>query len=348
MSSWAKEKVQIGVILDPNGRFFNIQKPIYNGIKLYFTDKQDKKDKKDFEIKLIEAPDTLEGQKQASENVIKNDIRFILGHNFSSSSKMFLESLPKNYEMTYVTPSATSLELLGLNNGVFIIWPNNESQVKALIAFLTAKNLLHGKIVFLTNQSETFATEMAKYFKDFVKNNKAISIEEVSFIKDTPDLEKAVKAALSKNPDIILATSYSYELITIYQMALKLLKDQQQKPVFLAGDNVGRESIFFSKLGTEKPLMYGNFFFTEGWSASIQTKDNLKFISDFKQAYKEDPSAKAAAGYDAAKLLASAIRKSKTKSPQEVNRILGKISENLTTGRAKMSKNRTLSRPVPV
>lgn len=332
-------KPKIAVIFNPEGKYHHLRSAILRGVKLFF------KNRKDISVEYLEYGDTLSQQSKAAQYVVKNKIRFIIGHNFSSMSLAFLKSLPANYNMTYITPLATSTKLLSVNKGVFILWPENKNQILAIQRFILSKSGAPKKVGIIINQSETYSHEMSSLFKKYSENLGYPKISEFSFIKNKFDVKKVVEFIQKGHFDLIFAPLYSYDLMKIYKEVLEEIPSKQ-RPLFISGDTVGRAEIIYSKFGPLAASLGSKFYFTNGWDKKITTSENKLFLDKFKRFYRELPTAGAAGGYDAAKMLYEGLDQSINKNPEEVNKYLEKYSGKISVGEVLMDKNRILSRKV--
>lgn len=332
--------LKVGVVLDPNGKFTHIQRPIHQGIQLYFDGRRD------VEIVLIDASDDVEGQVAAAKRLVKEDIQFVIGHNFSSSAMAFLKALPNDYPISYVSPLATSIALTELRPGVHLNWPDNDLQVEAIARFLAKKGLSKARVAMLVNLSEPYATEMASKLKKKLRRAGTNSITQLTYLKGDEGLAEKAKSLLKSEPAVIFVPSYSYDLYAVYAALVPEIAKLSRPPIIIAGDTVGKESNLFEKLGNLRELVRGNFYFTNGWHPEIDTRDNTKFVKAYTAKFKEAPTAGAAGGYEAAKLLHSALVKAKEKTPSAVNETLKNMSTRLTVGKAKINKRRTTTRAV--
>jgi len=332
------EPIKVGVVLDPNGKFVNIQKPIYQGIQMFMADK------KDIKIELIQAEDSLSGQMKAAKEIVKKGIRLVIGHNFSSSAQMFLKSLPKKYNLAYVSPMATSLDLVKIRPGVFLCWPNNDLQVSAMAKFVSVERPKAKKIAVLINQSETYSTNMAMVFREKLGPNK--EFKEISYIKGDDNLSDEVDKILAAKPDVIFLPVYSYDLYKVYESLVPKLAAMENPPIVISGDTVGKESVMSEKIGTLKAKMPSTFYFTNGWHHNISTSFNKKFVASYEKKYGASASNGAASGYEAARVMYAAIKNSLSPNPTAVNKALQTTKLNLTVGESGMQTNHTLYRPV--
>jgi ABC-type branched-subunit amino acid transport system substrate-binding protein len=302
----------VGIALNPDDRFFLIQKPIYNGIRLFFDGKSD------YAIDLISTADDLDGQRKAAQETVKRSLRFVIGHNFSGLSEAYLRALPKDYPVTYVTPFATSTGLTSVRDNVYLVWPDNERQIRALVAF-TAKNKISTKnIVTVVNESETYSVDMANLFADMLVK-KGSTPTKVSYIRDSFNAKAMAEKIKKLEPTLLFLPIYNRELIELYQALWEASADRSKMPVVICGDTVGTEEDFFKMLGNKVRIPSDRFFFTNGFAKELLAGNLAKFAAMYRKKFGEDPNAGAVAGYQAAQVMHALIQKKGNKHPRSID-----------------------------
>ena len=201
----------------------------------------------------------------------------------------------------------------------------------------------------IVNESETYSTEMAKFFEEKIKKELGTeNVHRVSYVKNKFIPDEIVDKAMSYSPDVVFAPIYSYELVVMYNYYLEKYSSSKHRPHFLSGDTMGRKNVVYGKLGNNKNKLTGNMSFTANWVPEMKNQESLQFTKRYQKAYGDFPPSAAAAGFDAAKILHLALKTSKKKTAKEVNQAIQNIELKGTIGNISFAPARTSKRVVPL
>lgn len=325
----AHTPIRIGVILNPYDRFFLIQRPIYNGIRLFFESKTD------YAIDLISTSDDLEGQIKAAKETTNRSLHFVIGHNFSGLAEAYLRALPKDAAITYVTPYATSTGLAAIRKNIYLIWPDNERQIHALVAFALKNKIRTKKVVAVVNESETYSTDMGNLFTELLAKNR-IAVDKISYIRNSFNAKALAEWVKHLNPTLLFLPIYNRELVELYQALWETTSNKEDLPIVICGDTVGTESDFYKLLGGKVKIPNNRFFFTNGFAKELLKNSLDHFAAMYRNRFGEAPDAGAVAGYHAAEILYALIQ-----NGNDISRPL-----NIAGWRAKFDSSNRLIRPL--
>ncbi len=172
------------------------------------------------------------------------------------------------------------------------------------------KDLKLKKAVVLIDNSSDYSKGLAKFFKEaYTKGGGTIAGEEAYLQKD-----KDFKAILTKvkgmNPEVIYLPGYYEEVGLIAKQA----REMGISIPIVGGD--GWDSPKLAEIGTAAGM--NNTFFTNHYSPEDTSAASKKFVDAYKKEYGVMPDAMAVLGYDAAYVLADAIKRAGSAEPAKI------------------------------
>lgn len=176
------------------------------------------------------------------------------------------------------------------------------------------KDLKLKKAVVLIDNSSDYSKGLAKFFKEaFVKGGGAIAGEEAYLQKD-----KDFKAILTKvkgmGPEVIYLPGYYEEVGMISKQA----REMGISVPIVGGD--GWDSPKLVEIGGAAGM--NNTFFTNHYSPEDTSAASKKFVDAYKKEYGVMPDAMAVLGYDAAYVMADAIKRAGVADPAKIQAAL--------------------------
>ncbi|MBP2666069.1 MAG: hypothetical protein H6Q76_1049 [Firmicutes bacterium] len=172
------------------------------------------------------------------------------------------------------------------------------------------KDLKLKKAVVMIDNSSDYSKGLAKFFKEaFTKGGGAIAGEEAYLQKD-----KDFKAILTKikgmSPEVIYLPGYYEEV----GMIAKQAREMGITVPIVGGD--GWDSPKLVEIGTAAGM--NNTFFTNHYSPEDNSPASKKFVDAYKKEYGVMPDAMAVLGYDAAYVMADAIKRAGAADPAKI------------------------------
>ena len=172
------------------------------------------------------------------------------------------------------------------------------------------KDLKLKKAVVMIDNSSDYSKGLAKFFKEaFTKGGGAIAGEEAYLQKD-----KDFKAILTKikgmSPEVIYLPGYYEEV----GMIAKQAREMGITVPIVGGD--GWDSPKLVEIGTAAGM--NNTFFTNHYSPEDTSAASKKFVDAYKKEYGVMPDAMAVLGYDAAYVMADAIKRAGVADPAKI------------------------------
>ncbi|MCL6417532.1 ABC transporter substrate-binding protein [Aestuariirhabdus sp. Z084] len=296
-SSQASESVKIGMITTLSGGGSSLGIDIRDGFKLAVDQEQGKLGGYPVEL-LIEDDARNPGKaKQIATRLTKKDkVDILTGIVWSNLAMAVVPSVTRSGTV-YISPNAGPSKLAGdgCSPNYFNVAWQNDNLHEAMGQYVTDKGY---KKVYILAPNYPAGKDALTGFKRFYKGD---VVGEVYTKLGQTDYATELAALRAAKPDAVF-------FFLPGGMGISFLKQYQQ-----AG------------LNTSTPLFGPAFSFDQGilkatgdsalgiinssqWSKDLDNAANLQFVSAFQQAYGRLPSLYASQGYDAARLIASALK----------------------------------------
>lgn len=226
--------------------------------------------------------------------------------------------------MPLITPTGTQVDITEVGPNIFRVCFTNPYQGKVL-AITSKERLGADTVAVMLNNSSDYSDGIAKAF---IEESEKLGMK-VMGVEGYSDGDKDFRPQLTKlaamNPDVILIPEYYEQAALIATQA----REVGVKSIFVGSD--GWDGIA-KTLDQSAYAAIENSYFTNHFSMEDQSEKIQDFLKDYREAYKEDPSAFSALGYDAVYMMKSAIEKAGTTDKQKVVDALKGIEYDGVTG----------------
>ena len=226
--------------------------------------------------------------------------------------------------MPLITPTGTQVDITEAGPNIFRVCFTNPYQGKVL-AITSKERLGADTVAVMLNNSSDYSDGIAKAF---IEESEKLGMK-VMGVEGYSDGDKDFRPQLTKlaamNPDVILIPEYYEQAALIATQA----REVGVKSIFVGSD--GWDGIA-KTLDKSSYAAIENSYFTNHFSMEDQSEKIQNFLKDYREAYKEDPSAFSALGYDAIYMMKSAIEKAGTTDKQKVVDALKGIEYDGVTG----------------
>lgn len=226
--------------------------------------------------------------------------------------------------MPLITPTGTQVDITEVGPNIFRVCFTNPYQGKVL-AITSKERLGANTVAVMLNNSSDYSDGIAKAF---IEESEKLGMK-VMGVEGYSDGDKDFRPQLTKlaamNPDVILIPEYYEQAALIATQA----REVGVKSIFVGSD--GWDGIA-KTLDQSSYAAIENSYFTNHFSMEDQSEKIQNFLKDYREAYKEDPSAFSALGYDAVYMMKSAIEKAGTTDKQKVVDALKGIEYDGITG----------------
>lgn len=226
--------------------------------------------------------------------------------------------------MPLITPTGTQVDITEAGPNVFRVCFTNPYQGKVL-AITSKERLGADTVAVMLNNSSDYSDGIAKAF---IEESEKLGMR-VMGVEGYSDGDKDFRPQLTKlaamNPDVILIPEYYEQAALIATQA----REVGVNSIFVGSD--GWDGIA-KTLDKSSYAAIENSYFTNHFSMEDQSEKIQNFLKDYRETYKEDPSAFSALGYDAVYMMKTAIEKAGTTDKQKVVDALKGIEYDGVTG----------------
>ena len=226
--------------------------------------------------------------------------------------------------MPLITPTGTQVDITEVGPNVFRVCFTNPYQGKVL-AITSKERLGADTVAVMLNNSSDYSDGITKAF---IEESEKLGMK-VMGVEGYSDGDKDFRPQLTKlaamNPDVVLIPEYYEQAALIATQA----REVGVKSIFVGSD--GWDGIA-KTLDQSAYAAIENSYFTNHFSMEDQSEKIQDFLKDYREAYKEDPSAFSALGYDAVYMMKSAIEKAGSTDKQKVVDALKGIEYDGVTG----------------
>lgn len=264
------------------------------------------------------------------ERLVKRDkVDFMTGVVFSN---IMLAALPEaiDNKVIYISPNAAPSSIAGkdCNPRFFAVsWPN-DAYHEAAGAFANQRDLKNAYLLAPNYQAgKDSLAGFKRTFKGQIAGENYTKLGQLDYAAELAEIRAAKPQALY----IFLPGGMGINFIKQF-VAAGLGKDMM---LLLPGFSADQDVI-----GPVGPAMAG-LFNTAHWSPDLANAANQKFVAEFQKEYKRVPTLYAAQGYDAALLIAAAVRdvKGKLDDQDAVRKALRAAKFESVRGPFKFNKN---------
>jgi branched-chain amino acid transport system substrate-binding protein len=292
-------------------------------------------------IELISLDDQGKSQEAvlaATKLISLNKVVALLGESTSSKALAMAPIAQKN-KIPMISPWATNEKVTQVGDYIFRVCYIDAFQGTVLAKFVFEKLKLK-RVAILRDLNSDASLGLADYFsKKFTELGGQVVANEVYTAGDV-DFRSQLVAVREKKAEAVFLTGYYMEAGLIARQAREL----GIKAPFLGGDAWDAPELL--KLGGKD--VEGSYFSTH-YSAESTQPEVKAFVSRFKAKYKEVPSAPAALGYDAAKILVAAMNKAQSFETVAIRDALAKTAGFAgVTGKIAINENRDAVKPTVI
>lgn len=259
----------------------------------------------------------------AYNKLVDEKVAGIIGE-ITSKPTLAVAEVAVQDNMPLITPTGTQVDITEAGPNVFRVCFTNPYQGKVL-AITSKERLGADTVAVMLNNSSDYSDGITKAF---IEESEKLGMK-VMGVEGYSDGDKDFRPQLTKlaamNPDVVLIPEYYEQAALIATQA----REVGVKSIFVGSD--GWDGID-KTLDKSSYSAIENSYFTNHFSMEDQSEKIQNFLKDYREIYKEDPSAFSALGYDAIYMMKSAIEKAGTTDKQKVVDALKGIEYDGITG----------------
>jgi branched-chain amino acid transport system substrate-binding protein len=268
----------------------------------------------------------------------QNHVVAMLGE-VSSSRSLAAAPICQANGVPMISPSSTNPRVTQVGNYIFRVCFIDpfQAEVGARIAW----EILHlKKVAILSDVRNDYSVGLQTFFRQTFKGFGGEIVAEQSYSEGDSDFRAQLTQIKSANPEGIYVPGYYTEVGTIARQAREL----GITVPLIGGD--GWDSPRLWEIGGEalNGCHFSNHYSVDDPSPAVQ-----KFVTDYRTKYNQTPDALAALGYDAARILADAMKRAGTTKGDKVRDALMATKDFPgVTGSITINKERNAVKPAVV
>jgi branched-chain amino acid transport system substrate-binding protein len=310
LTTAAFAEVKIGIVIPTSGSIATFGQENLNGLKLAM-----KKIEKTSKQKLTLVIEDDKSEAIEATNAIRkllnvDKVSVVIGE-VTSSNTLAMAPIAQENKVPLFSPAATNVKVTQVGNFVSRACFTDDFQGVVMAKF--AVDVLKKKkgLIVIDNSSD-YSKGLGSAFKaEFLKlGGKLVTDEELTYVQKDMDFQSLLRKIKRANPDVIFLPGY-------YQEAGLIIKQARALGInapFLGGDGWDSPKIF----EIAGPAIKGNYI-SSHFAPDDQDPKVQAFVKDYIKAYKVQPGAMAALGYDAIGIVADAINRAKSTSAIDIN-----------------------------
>lgn len=262
----------------------------------------------------------------------------ILGEVASGRSKVMAPIAQAN-KIPMVSPSSTNIQVTQIGDYIFRVCFIDPFQGKVMSKF-AKENLKAKRVAILRDVKNSYSGGLANAFVEHWKSTGGQIVGDVSYSAGDIDFKAQLTTIRSQKPDAIFVPGYYTDVGLIARQAREL----GIKAPLLGGDGWDSPDLFNVGGKAINDSYISNHYSSEDPSPRVQ-----EFVKKYKGAFGVVPGGLAAMGYDAALVLAEAIRTAGSEDPKKIRDALAGIKNfQAVTGMISIDENRNAVKPAVV
>lgn len=270
--------------------------------------------------------------------ITQDKVHVVLGE-VASSLSLAAAPICQSRKIPMITPSSTNPKVTQVGDYIFRVCFIDPFQGQVMADFAMG-NLKAKTAAIFRDQKSDYSVGLADFFKKRFEEKGGIIVSDQSYVAGDIDFKSQLTAFRAKKPDVIFAPGYYTEVGLIAKQAREL----GVKVPLLGGD--GWESDKLYEIGGK--ALDGCYFSTHASSDSVDPKVKA-FVKKYKERYKTAPDALATLGYDAAGVLAAALKRAKSLGGADLrDAIKATVDYPGVTGSITLNEERNAIKPAVV
>ena len=272
----------------------------------------------------------------AVRKLITQDKVVALVGDATSSATLEAAPIAQADKIPMITPTATNPRITEVGDFIFRVCFLDEFQGRVLARFAREK-LKAQKIFTLTDVKQDYSIDLLKFFKEEFTKLGGTIVGEQSYSTGDTDFRAQLTPIRAAKPDAVFVPGYYQEVALIVKQARQIGLTMP----FIGCDGWANQTLL--AIGGKA---VDGCFFTNHFSPDDQSPIVNSFVTKYQEKYGVLPDTFSALGYDAARLLADAIKRAGSSDPQAIRDALAKTAGfQGVTGEISLDANRNASKP---
>jgi branched-chain amino acid transport system substrate-binding protein len=271
--------------------------------------------------------------------ITQDQVAAVLGE-VASSNSLAAAPICQRERIPMITPASTNPQVTQVGDYVFRVCFIDPFQGNVMAKF--ARNTLKAsRAAILWDVKSDYSKGLKDFFRQTFTQLGGQIVSEPSYSQGDSDFNAQLNAIKGTRPDVIFIPGYYTEVGTIARQA----RDQGIRVPLIGGDGWDSPKLFE---GAGSALE--GCYFSNHYSAESEDERVRNFISAYQSKFGgKTPDAMAALGYDAAKILAEAIKRAGSTDPAALRDAIAQTKDFAgVTGNITLDENRNATKPAVV
>src|SRR5437763_447027 len=261
-------------------------------------------------IKIITEDDQSKSEEAVTavqKLISQNQVVAVLGE-VASSSSIAAAPICQNSKVPMITPSSTNPEVTRKGDYIFRMCFTDDYQGHSMADYV-AKQLGVKTAAILTDVKSDYSQGLGHFFEERFTQDGGKVVARASYAKGDSDFRAQLTSVKGANPQILFVPGYYTDIGQIAQQA----RDLGMTQPLVGGD--GWESPKLIEIGGKslEGSYYSNHYFYGDPTPLVRD-----FVQKYKDRYGATPDALAALGYDDARVLGDALKRSAGKGGKDL------------------------------
>ena len=273
-----------------------------------------------------------------SKLITRDHVVALIGEN-ASSRTLAAAPIAQSYRVPMISPSSTNTEVTKKGDYIFRVCFIDPFQGKVLATF--ARGTLRAETAaLLVDAKSDYSVGLAEAFRESFTGAGGRVVSEQKYSEGDSDFSAQLTALRPLRPDVLVIPGYYTDAGLIARQARSL----GVETVLLGAD--GWDSPKLAEIGGEA---IEGAYFANHYSVDDPAPAVRAFIASYKKAHRAEPDSIAALSYDAARLLADAIRRAGSTEGKRVRDALAETKDFPgVTGAITMDADRNPVKPAVI
>jgi len=293
-----KETLNIGFVAGLTGKYSSLGRDIRDGFMLAFDEINYTIN--DVKVNIIQNDDKQDPKvaKQIAQDLIKKDVKLIVGNATSSMTRITLNELKDKNDFLLASVTASASEFSKIDdNFIRIQVEHNEKRYGALKEYIKKHNIKKVFYIFDDNNIN-YTKGYFEFFQDILLHTGGEKFVGTDTIKN--GYKKNIEKLKNTDFDMVLIVANSFDTANLIQ---HLRIANINKPVLISGWANTNDFIEFGGKSIEGAIV------STGYYKYSNEKAYLDFVKKFKAKYNQEPSVFSLQGYEMAKILIKNLKK---------------------------------------
>jgi branched-chain amino acid transport system substrate-binding protein len=277
-----------------------------NGVELAINEANQAGGVKGKKLRVIIYDDQGKPEEAASvvtKLITQDNVSAILGE-VASTRTIAAAPIAQNNKVPLITPSSTNPKVTEIGDYIFRVCFIDPFQGHVMAKF-ASENLKAKTAAVLRDTKSDYSIGLAKFFVESFKASGGTIVKDEAYTAGDVHFKSQLTAIKTAKPDVVFVPGYYTEAGLIARQARELGINVP----LLGGD--GWDSQKLLEIGGD---FINNTYFSNHYSAELDTPEVKRFATDYTAAFKQPPDGLSAMGYDAARVLIEALKRAKDDS----------------------------------